>query len=204
MDLTVVIVFLFVYLGMIWGKYPQLKLDRTGIALLGAIALLATGHISLTDAWGAVDVSTVALLLGLMVVSAQFRLGGFYAALTRRIAAMEVSPPALLALVTGLVGLLSAVLINDIVCLAVAPLLIEGCSRRQLNPMPYLLALASTFAGNLFIVGSIANIIVVDQAHRMNVRITWFEHAKVGLPVTILTLALAAEWLWVRGQGFPS
>jgi Na+/H+ antiporter NhaD/arsenite permease-like protein len=61
-----------------------------------------------------------------------------------------------------------------------------------------ILALASTLAGNLFLVGSIANIIVVDQAARLDVQITWQEHARVGIPVTLLTLALAAGWLWVR------
>jgi Na+/H+ antiporter NhaD/arsenite permease-like protein len=60
------------------------------------------------------------------------------------------------------------------------------------------LALASTLAGNLFIVGSIANIIVVDQAARLGVRIGWRQHARVGVPVTVVTLALAAAWLWMR------
>jgi Na+/H+ antiporter NhaD/arsenite permease-like protein len=58
------------------------------------------------------------------------------------------------------------------------------------------LALASTMAGNLLIVGSIANIIVVDQARARGVMIDWREHAKAGVPVTIATLGLAAAWLW--------
>ena len=57
------------------------------------------------------------------------------------------------------------------------------------------LALASTLAGNLIVVGSIANIIVVDQAQRLGVRITWKEHARVGVPVTVATLLIAAAWL---------
>jgi len=60
------------------------------------------------------------------------------------------------------------------------------------------LALSSTLAGNLIIVGSIANIIVVDQASRHGVRIGWGRHARVGVPVTLATLALAALWLWLR------
>ena len=58
-----------------------------------------------------------------------------------------------------------------------------------------MLALASTLAGNLLIVSSIANIIVVEQAGRQGVRITWREHARIGVPVTIATLAIAALWL---------
>jgi len=58
-----------------------------------------------------------------------------------------------------------------------------------------ILALSSTLAGNLLIVGSIANIIVVDQASRLGLSITWRDHARVGGPVTLLTLAIAAAWL---------
>jgi Na+/H+ antiporter NhaD/arsenite permease-like protein len=61
------------------------------------------------------------------------------------------------------------------------------------------LALTSTFAGNLLIVGSIANIIVVEEARRQNVLIDWRLHARTGVPVTLATLAIAALWLWARG-----
>lgn len=142
MDLVVVGVFLFVYLGMFLGEIPGLALDRTGIALLGAIVLVASGRLTLDAAWNAIDVPTIALLLGLMVVSAQFRLGGFYAAVTRRLGAGEHSPDGLLALVVITAGGLSAVLANDIVCLAMAPVLIELCARKGLDPVPYLIALA--------------------------------------------------------------
>jgi len=54
-----------------------------------------------------------------------------------------------------------------------------------------LLALSSTLAGNLIIVGSIANIIVIDQAGKLGVRIGWAEHARTGVPVTLVTLAVA-------------
>jgi Na+/H+ antiporter NhaD/arsenite permease-like protein len=154
MDRTVLLVFLFVYSGMVLGRIPGLALDRTGIALLGALSLLAAGKVSLPEAWLAVDVPTIALLFGLMVVSAQFRLGGFYTRITRRLAAAEVSPATLLALLVGVSGLLSALLANDIVCLAMAPILAEGCSRRGLDPKPFLLALA--LAAN---VGSAATLI---------------------------------------------
>jgi Na+/H+ antiporter NhaD/arsenite permease-like protein len=63
-----------------------------------------------------------------------------------------------------------------------------------------ILALASTLAGNLLVVGSIANIIVIDQARRMQVPISWREHARIGIPVTLSTLALAAVWLWLFGS----
>jgi Na+/H+ antiporter NhaD/arsenite permease-like protein len=154
MDPLVVGIFVVVYLGMMLGELPGLKVDRTGIALLGAIALVASGKMSLDEAWGAIDVPTIALLLGLMVISAQFRLGGFYSKLTRQLGEGQRSPAALLALVIAAAGALSAVLANDIVCLAMAPVLIEVCTHRRLNPVPYLLGLAC--AAN---VGSAATLI---------------------------------------------
>jgi len=150
----VVLVFAVVYLAMVLGHLPGLAIDRTGAALLGAIALVAARRISPHDAWVAIDVPTMALLLGLMVVSAQLRLGGFYSEVARRVAAAPVGPARLLAGVIALAGALSAVLANDVVCLAVTPVLAVGCLRRGLRPEPYLLALAC--AAN---VGSAATLI---------------------------------------------
>jgi len=147
-------VFVVVYLGMLLGEIPGLALDRTGVALLGALALVATERVTPAAAWAAVDVPTLALLFGLMVVSAQFRLGGFYTWVTRRIVSAPLGPSALLGAVVVVAGGLSALLANDIVCLAVAPLLVEGCARRGLAPLPFLLALAC--AAN---VGSAATLI---------------------------------------------
>ena len=63
------------------------------------------------------------------------------------------------------------------------------------------LALVSTLAGNLFIVGSVANIIVVDTAARHGVAISWRDHARIGIPVTLATLAIVAVYLALRWPG---
>jgi Na+/H+ antiporter NhaD/arsenite permease-like protein len=141
-ETTVLIIFCGVYLGMLLGEFPGLAIDRSGVALLGAIALVATRKVTVADAWASIDVPTIALLLGLMVVSAQLRLGGFYAAISRRIACADTAPARLLAILIAVAGLLSALLANDIVCLAMAPILATGCARRGLDPVPFLLALA--------------------------------------------------------------
>lgn len=154
MRTTAVAVFAVVYLGMILGGLPRLALDRTGVALLGAIVLIASGDMTLAAAADAVDAPTLALLFGLMIVSAQFRLGGFYTHVTRRLAAHGGSPPALLGALVATAGGLSALLANDIVCLAMAPILVEVCARRRLDPVPFLLGLAC--AAN---VGSAATLI---------------------------------------------
>ena len=73
MDATILLIFAVVYLGMILGGLPFLQLDRTGIALLGAIALIGVGALSLEEAWAAVHAPTLILLFAFMVVSAQLR-----------------------------------------------------------------------------------------------------------------------------------
>src|SRR6266571_4433865 len=151
---AIFIIFCTVYLGMILGGLPFLQLDRTGIALLGAIALIGVEAVSPEEAAKSIHLPTLILLFSFMVVSAQMRLGGFYAWVTRRLAAMPLSPSTLLAALIAVVGALSAVFSNDIVCLAVAPVLIEACLARRLDPVPYLLALAC--AAN---VGSAATLI---------------------------------------------
>jgi Na+/H+ antiporter NhaD/arsenite permease-like protein len=153
-DAVVLSVFLLVYLGMILGGLPGLALDRTGVALLGAIALLAARRLTPEEAVAAVDVPTIGLLFGLMVLSAQLRLGGFYGWVTRRVAGARLSPSGLLLLLILVAGGLSALLCNDIICLAMAPVLAEGCQRRKLDPVPFLLGLAC--ASN---VGSAATLI---------------------------------------------
>jgi Na+/H+ antiporter NhaD/arsenite permease-like protein len=134
--------FAFVYLGMILGGIPGLALDRSGVALLGALALIATEQVDPAQAWAAVDVPTIALLFGLMVVSAQLRMGGLYAHVAHRLAILEARPERVLAALIVTAGAMSALLANDIVCLAMVPMLIEGCARRGRNPKPFLLALA--------------------------------------------------------------
>jgi Na+/H+ antiporter NhaD/arsenite permease-like protein len=142
MDALTYFVFGLVYLGMFLGRLPHLALDRTGVALLGAIVLIVSGVLTPQAAWLAVDLPTLGLLFGLMVVSAQFRLGGFYSHFILRLSTLRIPAPALLGLVVASSGALSAFLSNDIICLVMAPVLIAGCLGRQLNPVPFLLALA--------------------------------------------------------------
>ena len=142
MTVTVVAIFVLVYLGMILGGLPFVQLDRTGVALLGAIALVGTGDLTPEQAALSIHLPTLLLLFSFMVISAQMRLGGFYGWVTLRIAALPLGPSALLAAVIAAVAVLSAVFSNDIVCLAIAPVLAEACLRRGFDPVPYLLALA--------------------------------------------------------------
>lgn len=167
MDGLVIAVFAAVYLAMMLGGIPWTALDRPGVALLGAIALVAAQRISPESAWKAVDAPTICLLFGLMVVSAQLRLSGFYTLIGVRLARMRVSPRMLLALLIAVAGLLSAVLANDIVCLALTPVLIDGCVQKGLDPAPYLLALAcaANVGSAATLIGNPQNMLIGQTLH---------------------------------------
>jgi Na+/H+ antiporter NhaD/arsenite permease-like protein len=195
MDPLVLTIFVLVYAGMILGEFPGLALDRSGIALLGAIAVLASGRLTLEQAVLAVDAHTIALLFGLMVMSAQFRLGGFYTETMRRIAAHSAGPDSLLLWVTIAAGALSSLLANDIVCLAMAPMLIEVCARRRITPVPFLLALAC--AAN---VGSAATLIGNPQNMLIgeSLRLPFAGYLLDGGPPA--AAGLIVTWLVIRWQ----
>jgi len=150
------LVFFVTYAGVALGGIPRLVIDRTGIALLGAIAMVVFGVLSPGSALASISLGTLLLLYGLMVVSAQLRLGGFYTWLAVRIASMAGNPGKFLFVLMITSGLLASVLANDIICLAFTPVLAVALRRRGMNPVPFLLGLAmatnlgsaSTIIGN--------------------------------------------------------
>lgn len=139
---TAAVIFGVTYCGVALGGLPRLAIDRTGIALLGALAMVVFGVLTPGRALGSVSLGTLLLLYGLMIVSAQLRLGGFYTWLAVRLSRFRGSPGLflLVLMVTG--GVLAAVLANDIICLAFTPVLAVALRKRGLNPVPFLLGLA--------------------------------------------------------------
>ena len=167
MTTTAVLVFAVVYLGMVLGSLPFFQLDRTGIALLGAIALVATGDLSLEEAARSIHAPTLLLLFSFMVLSAQLRLGGFYTFTTLRLAALPLKPPLMLGALIAVVGALASVFSNDIICLAMAPVLVDACVKRRLDPVPYLLALAcaANVGSALTLIGNPQNMLIGASLH---------------------------------------
>lgn len=192
MRAIVLAVFGLVYAAMALGRLPGVALDRAGAAVLGAIALVAAGLLTVSEAWRAADVPTLALLFGLMVVSAQLRLGGFYSAVSRRLIASAASPAGLLARVMTAAAVLAAVLANDIVCLAMAPILVEATLARGLNPAPYLigLALAANIGSAATLIGNPQNMLIGQVA-----QLSFPAYLAKAWPCAALSLALA--WIGV-------
>jgi Na+/H+ antiporter NhaD/arsenite permease-like protein len=157
-----VLIFLLSYLGVALGRLPGLMLDRTGIALLGAIAMIVAGAVDLPQAVQSVDLPTIVLLYALMVVSAQLRLGGFYTRMALKVAEL-LSRPRLFLFASMLTSAgLSAVLANDIVCLAFTPVLVMSVHAARLNPVPYLIGLAvsSNIGSAATVIGNPQNMLI--------------------------------------------
>jgi len=156
------IIFIITYLGVAIGRIPGLMLDRTGIALLGAIAMIAGGIVPLTEAMTAIDLPTIILLYALMVLSAQLRLGGFYTWVAGRTTSLLDRPRLFLLASMLAAALLSALLANDIVCLAFTPVLCLALLQKGLNPLPFLLglAIASNIGSAATIIGNPQNMLI--------------------------------------------
>jgi Na+/H+ antiporter NhaD/arsenite permease-like protein len=191
-DTAVLVVFGLVYLGMFLGGLPVLKMDRTGVAVLGAIAMIAITGMRLEDAARAVDLPTIVLLFAFMVVSAQMRLGGFYTAVTRAVGSREMSRGALLASLLAVAAVLSAVFSNDIVCLAMTPVLVRICLQRGLHPVPFLVGLAC--AANI---GSAATLIGNPQNMLIGsvLKLPFGAYLAAAWPPVLASLVLL--WLWL-------
>ncbi|MBK6293833.1 MAG: anion transporter [Rhodoferax sp.] len=188
----IVAVFALVYLGMFLGGLPRLKLDRSGVALLGAIAVMGLGALSTEQAAKSVDLPTILLLFSFMVVSAQMRLGGFYHAVTLWVAALPLGRGGLLAALISVAAALSAVFSNDVVCLAMTPVVARLCLRRGLDPVPFLVGLAC--AANI---GSAATLIGNPQNMLIGsvLRLQFAAYFLQALVPVLLSLVLLWAWL---------
>jgi Na+/H+ antiporter NhaD/arsenite permease-like protein len=163
-----VIIFAATYVVMAIGRLPGYRLDRAGAALLGASLMVALGVLDLGEAYAAIDMATITLLLGMMIVVANLRLSGFFRLATAFAIARAHHPLVLLGAVVAVTGVLSAFLVNDAICIVMTPLVLDLVIRLKRNPVPYLLAVAmasnagsvATITGNPqnMIIGSLSKV----------------------------------------------
>ena len=147
------LIFAGTYVVLAFGRLPFFRVDRTGAAIVGAILMVVLGVIPLDDAYRAIDFRTLILLFGMMVLIASLRLARFFRTVARAIVVRVRHPAVLLVTVVFTTGVLSALFVNDTICLVFTPILIEVAESRGQRAVPYLLALAT--ASNI---GSVATI----------------------------------------------
>ncbi|MFO1266596.1 MAG: SLC13 family permease [Rubrivivax sp.] len=165
---------------------------------MGAGVLLLSRRLHSAQVMGYVDWPLLLLFIGLFVVNHAFQGTGLAAQAVTWLAQQGVhvrEPGVLLVLGTALSNLVSNV---PAVMLLLPHLGAPGAPGSEAAGT--LLALASTFAGNLLLVGSIANLIVVDLAEKAGVRVDWGTHARIGVPVTLASLAVTWGWLAWAGR----
>ncbi len=189
MSLLTWIIFAVTYTGLALGKMPGLRMDRAGIALVGATLMLVTGVLSLNQAISpdSIDFKTLFLLFGMMIVVGVLRLSGFFERLTDLASRHIATPKGLLAVTIALSGVLSAFLINDVICVALTPLVIHLARRMKVDPIPHLIGLAT--AANVGSTGTITgnpqNIYIGSHSG-----ISYLRFAARLLPVALLGLVL--------------
>jgi Na+/H+ antiporter NhaD/arsenite permease-like protein len=164
---------------------------REGLALGAAGVVLLSRRFHTREMLGLVDWELLVLFVGLFVVNGAAGAAGLPERALAGLAQAGIRPdrPEWLLPIT--------VVLSHLVSNVPAVMLLLPFTRGP--NAGALLALASTLAGNLVLVGSIANLIVAEQAGRRGIRVGWLEHARVGVPVTVLTLALAAAALAAAG-----
>src|SRR3954449_115101 len=157
-----VLVFLGTYGVVAMGKLPGFHIDRAGAALLGASLMVGCGALTLEEAYRAIDLDTITLLLGMMIVIANLRLSGFFRLVSSWAVTRAHHPALLLSAVVLVTGVLSAFLVNDAICLVMTPLVIELTRALDRNPVPYLLAvaMASNVGSTATITGNPQNMII--------------------------------------------
>ena len=179
------IVFVASYLVFAFGHIPGTRIDRTAMAILGGTLMVVLGVLTPAQALAAIDFSTILLLLGMMLLAAGLDEAGFFAWLMDR-TLTHLDPRHLLAAVIVTSGMLSALLINDVVCVILTPLVLQLARRMRRPSLPYLLALAtaSNIGSVATITGNPQNILIATISH-----ISYLEFLlKLG-PVAVLGLA---------------
>jgi Na+/H+ antiporter NhaD/arsenite permease-like protein len=186
-------IFVASYAALAIGKVPGLSIDRAGVALVGACLMVASGAMPLADAYTAIDFDTITLLLGMMIVVANLRLSGFFALANAWVAQRAHRPVVLLMAIVAVSGVFSAFLVNDAICLVLAPLVVELTIGLRRNPLPYLLAvaMASNVGSTATITGNPQNI-MIGSFSRIPYASFAASLAPVALVGLVLTVALIA------------
>ncbi len=160
------VIFLVSYGVFAVGRLPGTKVDRAAMAFIGAVLMFVIGAQSGGTAIVSIDYETLVLLFSMMILVAVLHLEGFFEWITRLIV-FRLDPEHLLPGVIFSAGILSAFLVNDVVCLFMAPLILKVAKQMGRNPIPLLLALAtaSNIGSTATITGNPQNILIGSVSH---------------------------------------
>jgi len=188
------LVFAATYAVIAIGRLPGTRLTRTGAALAGGALMLLTGAIGPVDAFRAIDLRTIALLFLMMLAAAPLRLAGVFAWLVRALSDRVKHPAALLVALIVSAGVLSAIFVNDTICVVFTPVVLELAALRGHRPMAYLLGLAT--ATNI---GSVATILGNPQNMLIGSlsRVGFWRFTSALAPIAAAGFAIDAAVIWL-------
>ena len=183
----IILIFVLTYLGMALGRVPGLRIDRSGIALVAAVILVAAEAIPPNEIASGVHFPTLLLMGGLMILSARVGTAGIYEAAAAWVASQAGQPLRLLMLTVGIGGALSALLVNDIIVFAMTPLLCAAVSARKVDPRPFLFALAaaSNVGSAATLIGNPQNILIGQVG-----RVGFWSYVSIAILPTIVSLVI--------------
>lgn len=187
--------FVLSYLVFAFGHIPGTKIDRTAMAVIGGTLMVLFGVLQPRQALGAIDFPTLILLLGMMLLAAGLNEAGFFSWLTDH-TLNHLKPQHLLPAVILTSGILSALLVNDVVCVILTPFVLDITHRMRRAPLPHLLALAtaSNIGSVATITGNPQNILIASVSH-----ISYVEFLLRLGPVALMGLVadfLILEWIF--------
>lgn len=178
------------FIGIAIGRYPIIKSNRTTIALIGVAILVIANQVSFENIPDYIDFDTIVLLFSMMIINANLKLSGFFGLVGRWMTGITRSPRIFLAIEILLAGILSALYLNDTICIMFTPFLLNLTDQLKRNPIPYLIALAT--AAN---VGSTATLTGNPQNMIVGVAsgISYLDFTKALLPIALIGLVV----IWV-------
>lgn len=181
------IVIALTYIGLGLGYIPGLRMNRASIALVGASMLMALGVLDLKEAWGAIDYKTLIFLFSMMVVATNLNYSGFFQLVLNQVMHYVRNPFGLLIVLIFSSAILSAFFLNDTIALILTPLTLGLTQTLNLNPIPYLLALAgATNIGSVATLsGNPQNILIGSYSH-----ISYLNFASSLTPIALVSLLI--------------
>jgi Na+/H+ antiporter NhaD/arsenite permease-like protein len=186
-ELAASVIFAITYVLISGRQLKILPLNRPAAALLGAVLMIATGVMTPERAYRAINYDTLVLLLGMMLISAYLYLAHFFEWAAELVLSLSRTPERLLLYVTVTSGILSALLVNDTICLMLTPLVVAVIRRGKLPLLPYLIALATSAN-----IGSVATLVGNPQnmiiGHLSG--ISFREFSRALLPAAVVGLVI--------------
>jgi Na+/H+ antiporter NhaD/arsenite permease-like protein len=197
------VIFLITYIIIAIGRPPIFRIDRTGAALIGASFMIILNVLDIEAAYKAIDYKTIVILFSVMIVVANLRLSGFYHLVSSLVMNRIKTRSMMLYSLILISGVLSALLINDTVCLVFTPLVLSLTVRFRLDPVPYLLALcmASNIGSVATLTGNPQNIMIgsFSQIPYAQFSLKMFPIALFGLLSCAITIRVAYHKHFVSG-----